>query len=66
VYASAFKDCVYQDVPQPISFSVQALIGDEWGSYWVTWAKGSGNIVTNCPKWSMVRHSITKETIMCP
>lgn len=66
VYASSFKDCVYLDVPQPISFSVQALIGDEWGSYWVTWAKGSGNIITSCPSWTLVRHSITKETIMCP
>lgn len=66
VYASAFKDCVYLDVPQPISFSVQAYVGDEWGSYWVTWAKGSGNIITSCPRWTLVRHSITKETIMCP
>ena len=66
VYASAFKDCVYLDEPQPLSFSVDALIVDWWGSYWVTWEKGSGNIVTSCPTWSMVRHSITRETIMCP
>jgi hypothetical protein len=66
VYASAFKDCVHLPAPQPISFSVQAYIGDEWGSYWVTWEQGSGNIITNCPPWTMMRHSITKETIMCP
>lgn len=66
VYASSFKDCVTYDVPQPISFSVQALIGDWWGSYWVTWATGSGNIITNCPQWTTMRHSITKETITCP
>ena len=68
VYASSFKDCVYKEVPQPISFSVQALVFDEQGgaSYWINWATGSGNIITSCPKWTTVRHSITKQTINCP
>ena len=38
-YASAFKDCVYLEEPQPLSFSVDALIGDWRGSYWVTWKR---------------------------
>jgi len=66
VYASAFKDCVYLEVPQPIGFSVQALVGNEWGNYWATFATGSGYIITGCPQWTTIRHSISKETIRCP
>ena len=66
VYASAFKDCPHLEEPQPLGFSVQVLVGNEWGNYWVSYASGSGYIVTGCPQWTLIRHSLSKETILCP
>jgi hypothetical protein len=52
-------------VPQPIGLSVQVLVGNK-GQLLGAFATGSGNIVTGCPQWALIRHSISRETILCP
>jgi hypothetical protein len=68
VIASAFKDCVNLDVPQPLSVSIKMFYYDDFGnSGWTTAASGSGNVTSKCvPGWpTMYRHSITGEQIYC-
>jgi hypothetical protein len=68
VIASAFKDCVNLDVPQPLYVSIKKFYYDDFGnSGWTTAASGSGNVMAKCVAgWpTMYRHSITGEQIYC-
>jgi hypothetical protein len=68
VIASAFKDCVDYDVPQPLNVSIKKWYSDEWGySGWITAGSGLGVATAACnPFWpTTYRHSISGEQIVC-
>jgi hypothetical protein len=68
VIASAFKDCVDYDVPQPLNVSIKKWYYDEWGySGWITAGSGLGVATAACnPYWpTTYRHSISGAQIVC-
>src|SRR5262245_28177826 len=68
VIASAFKDCVNSDVPQPLPVTIQGFFSDEGGpSGWFTVKSGVGVVTAKCiAGFPMAyRHSITKEILGC-
>jgi hypothetical protein len=68
IIASAFKDCVDYDVPQPLNVSIKKWYSDEWGySGWITAGSGVGVATAACnPYWpTTYRHSISGEQIVC-
>jgi hypothetical protein len=68
IIASAFKDCVDYDVPQPLKLSIKKWYSDEWGySGWITAGSGVGVATAACnPYWpTTYRHSISGEQIVC-
>jgi hypothetical protein len=68
IIASALKDCVDYDVPQPLNVSIKKWYSDEWGySGWITAGSGVGVATAACnPYWpTTYRHSISGEQIVC-